>query len=117
MVWWKKKAPDADPTAICNMLVKLAWVTREQVNAALVTKGKRKIGETLVDMGILHPSQLEAVLLSQSAARGKMPMRKAASAQLEANQSLQEKVVTGFAEITALGRSVTSKYATIKRSK
>lgn len=98
---WKKKPnlnPSDDPTALCNLLVVIGWVSKDQIENALQRKCEKLIGQTLIEMHLITQEQLDEVLQQQQVLRHEITPKQATLATLERQSVQTSKLVQSLNE-------------------
>lgn len=96
-----------DPGSLGNVLMKLNFVSREQLDAAIKRQVDVRLGEALVAEGVLTQAQLEVALLHQEMERGTITARTATSRMLKLGNHLTEQVNGKLGNVTSLSHFLT----------
>lgn len=110
-----KRSPATDPTALLNLLCKFGWITHDQKHEALAKKRTRMIGETLVDLGMIAPHQLDQALIQQQAARGQLKKGELTKLVGEQASKEQEQLIEAARDLERIANK-SGKFMPIKRS-
>lgn len=77
LLWWRSKSksyePKKDPLSIGNVLLKIGYISRDQLNALgdeYTNRADKRLGEFLIEQKTITSEQLEIALLHQRMIRG-----------------------------------------------
>ena len=107
-----RRNPSNDPTALIALMIKHGLVKEEAVDCVL-EKAKasgRKVGEVMVEMGLIDADQLDEALFRQQIARGQSN-KSAVFDLLRKGKDLQDKLKTS---VDGLHQAATARVATAR---